>query len=99
MPNARPNHPESAESGQTVGDEQEIIRTAKAKSNEMVAAAENKSADLRRVANEYADECVEGRKEPYRKRWTKCASRECASQRIGVFRPRGEQKGDAQSEY
>lgn len=39
-------------------DEQEIIRTAKAKSNEMVAAAENKSADLRRVANEYADDAL-----------------------------------------
>jgi cell division septum initiation protein DivIVA len=61
-------------------DEQEIIRTAKAKSNEMVAAAENKSADLRGVwPTSMLTMRSEGRKRPYRRRWTKCASHECAS--------------------
>lgn len=39
-------------------DEQEIIRIAKAKSNEMIQAAENKSGELRRVANDYADDAL-----------------------------------------
>lgn len=39
-------------------DEQEIVRTAKAKSNEMILAAENKSGELRRVANDYADDAL-----------------------------------------
>ena len=39
-------------------DEQEVIRAAKAKANSIVHAAETKSAELRRVANEYADDAL-----------------------------------------
>ena len=39
-------------------DEQEIVHTAKAQSNSMLAAAEAKSAELRRVANDYADDAL-----------------------------------------
>jgi len=39
-------------------DEQEIVRAAKAKSNSMLSNAEAKSAELRRVANEYADDAL-----------------------------------------
>lgn len=39
-------------------DEQEIVRAAKAKSNNMLSAAEAKSMELRRVANDYADDAL-----------------------------------------
>lgn len=36
-------------------EEQEVVRVAKARSNEMISAAEIKSKELRRVASEYVD--------------------------------------------
>lgn len=39
-------------------EEQEIVRSSRAKANSMVSAAESKSAELRRVANEYADDAL-----------------------------------------
>jgi cell division septum initiation protein DivIVA len=39
-------------------DEQEVIRAAKAKSHEMLAAAEASANELRRVANEYVDDAM-----------------------------------------
>lgn len=39
-------------------DEQEIVRAAKAKSNNLLSAAEAKSMELRRVANDYADDAL-----------------------------------------
>ena len=39
-------------------DEQEIVRLAKQKSSSMIAAAESKSAELRKVANDYADDAL-----------------------------------------
>jgi cell division septum initiation protein DivIVA len=39
-------------------DEQEIVRAAKARSNELLTTAETKSRELRRVANEYVDDAM-----------------------------------------
>lgn len=39
-------------------DEQEIVRTAKTRSNEIVTAAENRTRELYRVANEYVDDAL-----------------------------------------
>ncbi|MGI5936566.1 MAG: hypothetical protein ACOX7I_07180 [Oscillospiraceae bacterium] len=39
-------------------DEQEIVRIAKARSNELITTAEQKSRELRRVANEYVDDAL-----------------------------------------
>ena len=39
-------------------DEQEIVRIAKSKANGMIEAAEAKTGELRRVANEYADDAL-----------------------------------------
>ena len=39
-------------------EEQEIVRVARARSSEMIAAAENKSKELRRVASEYVDQIM-----------------------------------------
>lgn len=39
-------------------DEQEIVRAAKAKANGIISAAESKSAELRRAANEYTDDAL-----------------------------------------
>lgn len=39
-------------------DEQEITRAAKAKANSIISAAETKSAELRRAANEYTDDAL-----------------------------------------
>ncbi len=39
-------------------DEQEVVRNARAKSNEMISTAEAKSNELRRVANDYADDAL-----------------------------------------
>ena len=40
-------------------DEQEIIRISRAKSNEMLSAAEASTNELRRVANEYVDDAMQ----------------------------------------
>ena len=40
-------------------DEQEIIRVARAKSNEMISSAEAATVELRRVANEYVDDAMQ----------------------------------------
>lgn len=39
-------------------DQQEIVRAAKDKANGIITAAETKSTELRKVANEYADDCL-----------------------------------------
>jgi F0F1-type ATP synthase membrane subunit b/b' len=39
-------------------DEQEVVRIAKARSNELLTTAEQKSKELRRVANEYVDDAL-----------------------------------------
>ena len=39
-------------------EEQEIVRVAKAKSTEMLASAETKSKELRRVASQYVDDII-----------------------------------------
>jgi cell division septum initiation protein DivIVA len=39
-------------------DQQEIVRVAKARSNELITSAENKSKELRRAANEYVDDAL-----------------------------------------
>ena len=40
-------------------DEQEIIRIARAKSNELLSSAEAATAELRRVANDYVDDAMQ----------------------------------------
>ena len=39
-------------------DEQEIIKTSRSKSNEMLSYAQSTSTELRRVANEYVDDAM-----------------------------------------
>lgn len=39
-------------------EEQEVVRVAKARSAEMIASAESKSTELRRVASEYVDDMM-----------------------------------------
>ena len=39
-------------------DEQEIVRVSQAKSNELIASAESRSRELRRVATEYVDDAL-----------------------------------------
>lgn len=39
-------------------DDQEIIKAARGKSNTMISEAEKKSTELRRVANDYADDAL-----------------------------------------
>ena len=39
-------------------EEQEVVRVAKARSNELVTNAESKSRELRRAANEYVDDAL-----------------------------------------
>jgi cell division septum initiation protein DivIVA len=39
-------------------DEQEIVRSAKEKANSIISSAESKSAELRQVANQYADDTL-----------------------------------------
>ncbi len=41
-------------------DEQEIVKMARARAEEVIANAENKSRELRRAANEYVDEALKG---------------------------------------
>jgi chlorite dismutase len=44
-------------------DEQEIVRLARAKADEMVATAESKSREIQRAMNEYVDETLRGAEE------------------------------------
>lgn len=44
-------------------DEQEVVRMARARAEEMIATAEQKSRELRRAANEYVDESLRGAEE------------------------------------
>ncbi len=46
------------EKARSLVDEQEIVKAARAKSNAMITNAEQKSAELRRVANDYADDAL-----------------------------------------
>lgn len=39
-------------------DQEEIVRAARQRANEIISAAEQKSAELRRVANDYADDAL-----------------------------------------
>ena len=41
-------------------EEQEVVRAAKARAEEMIATADNKSRELRRAANEYVAESLQG---------------------------------------
>lgn len=44
-------------------DEQEIVRAARARAEELVAAAENKSREIHRAMNAYVDETLKGAEE------------------------------------
>jgi hypothetical protein len=46
------------EKARAMVDEQEIVRVTKARCNELVTNADSKSRELRRVANEYADDAL-----------------------------------------
>lgn len=46
------------EKARTMVEEQEIVRSARAKSSEMISSAETKSNELRRVAGEYVDDLM-----------------------------------------
>ena len=46
------------EKARTMVEEQEIVRVARARSAEMIASAEAKSKELRRVAGEYVDDIM-----------------------------------------
>ncbi len=46
------------EKARAMVDEQEIVRVSKLRSSEVLTNAENKSRELRRVANEYADDAL-----------------------------------------
>lgn len=46
------------ERARTLTDEQEVVKIAKARASELVTTADNKSRELRRVANEYADDAL-----------------------------------------
>ncbi len=46
------------EQAHTMIEEQEIVRVARARSSEMIASAENKSKELRRIASEYVDDLM-----------------------------------------
>lgn len=46
------------ENARNLVEEQEIVKSAKARSSEMLAAAEAKSNELRRVASEYVDDMM-----------------------------------------
>lgn len=46
------------ENARNLIEEQEIVRTAKARSAEMIAAAEAKSKELRKVASDYVDDMM-----------------------------------------
>ena len=44
-------------------DDQEVVRAAKARAEEMIATADNKSRELRRAANEYVAESLQSAEE------------------------------------
>ncbi len=44
-------------------DEQEVVKLARTRAEEMIATAENKTRELRRAANEYVDEALKGAEE------------------------------------
>lgn len=46
------------EKARTLVDEQEIVRVSRARASELMANAESKSRELRRVANEYVDDAL-----------------------------------------
>jgi len=46
------------EKARALVDEQEIVRVSKARANELITTAENKSRELRRVANDYVDDAM-----------------------------------------
>ncbi|MBQ6428075.1 MAG: hypothetical protein IJK03_04795 [Oscillospiraceae bacterium] len=48
----------SEERARTLVEEQEVVRTARAKSSEMIATAEARSAELRRAATDYAEDIM-----------------------------------------
>jgi len=49
---------EAEEHARVLVDDKEIVRIAKARSTEMMTSAEQKSRELRRVANEYVDDAL-----------------------------------------
>ena len=53
-------------------DEQEIVRVSQARSSELIASAETRSRELRRVATEYVDDA---RRRPCPPPWRSCATR------------------------
>ena len=56
----------SEERARAMLEEQEIVRTARARSAEMIASAEAKSAELRRVAGDYVDDVMRQAEESLR---------------------------------
>jgi cell division septum initiation protein DivIVA len=46
------------EKARAMVEEQEIVRVSRARANELVTTADNKSRELRRVANEYVDDAM-----------------------------------------
>lgn len=46
------------EKARALVEEQEIVRVSRARANELMSTAENKSRELRRVANEYVDDAM-----------------------------------------
>ncbi len=72
------------ESSRKLVDEQEIVRLARAKAEEILADAENKSYELRRVASAYVNDILQGAEnttmaalqsvQSYRQRFTQLAS-------------------------
>lgn len=46
------------EKARSMVEEQEIVRVSRARANELVTTADNKSRELRRVANEYVDDAM-----------------------------------------
>ena len=46
------------EKARTMVEEQEVVRVSRARSNELLMNADTKSRELRRVANEYADDTL-----------------------------------------
>ncbi|MCL1828146.1 MAG: hypothetical protein FWG32_01480 [Oscillospiraceae bacterium] len=46
------------EQARRIVDDQEIVRIARSRSNELVSTAENKSRELQRAANEYVDDAL-----------------------------------------
>lgn len=51
------------ERARKIVDEQEIVKQARVRSEELIAAAEGKSRELRRAANAYVDDALKGAEE------------------------------------